>query len=194
MFFLQNQTYYYIQPTYINRLPLLYKWWAKLSEVIEQYGLEATETKSVLSAIAYYANLDFEITELNETELSEVLNAIAEVNFQREEKETEETTDDNDSSGESLTLEDYQYQLVTSLVNAELAVDLESALKIASEVPFKDLEGYLSLRIKFLNRDEIADEKAGKELIEELGDGSFWGEEGKSDGFRKGFLKAVGAT
>ncbi len=66
-------------------------------------------------------------------------------------------------------------------VNAELAVDLESAVHIASLVPYKDIEGYLKARVNFLNKDQIEKEKKEKfekekieEVKQEVLDGSFF--------------------
>lgn len=162
----------------------------KLAEV----GYNSPSTASLLAHIARLSGVELELLS---SDIEGVLNAIAEVNFKVTAEGRGQKAEGIEEAAlqeeEQITLQDYQYQLITSLVNAELAVDLESALKIASELPYKDVEGYLQARIKFLNRDKIEEEKAGTELIEELKDGSFFGstKDGR-DGFQTGVMKAMG--
>lgn len=147
---------------------------------------------SLLELIAKLSGVSFELLG---SDIEGVLSAIAQVNFQvssSDEKQSE-TPDLESEPKEPITLQDYHYQLVTSLVNAELAVDLESALKIASDTPYKDVEGYLKARVNFLNKDQIDNEEAGKELMSELADGSFFGStKDGHDGFQKGVMAAMG--
>ncbi len=147
---------------------------------------------SLLELIAKLSGVSFELLA---SDIDGVLKAIAEVNFQVTNNEKKEQTLILKEKEESITLQDYQYQLVTSLVNAELVVDLKSALKIAKELPYKDVEGYLKARVNFLNKDQIDNEKAGKELMQELTDGSFFGStKDGHDGFQKGVMQAMGIT
>ena len=156
----------------------------KLAEV----GYNSPSTASLLAHIARLSGVELELLS---SDIEGVLNAIAEVNFKVRSKKEEIRSENvlQEDQEEQITLEDYQYQLVTSLVNAELAVDLESALKIASELPYKDVEGYLKARIKFLNRDKEEEErqekerqKIGESIASELNDGTFFG---------KGFSNAL---
>ena len=56
------------------------------------------------------------------------------------------------------------------------------------------MDGIISERIKFLNRDKIQQEESATDLVNELNDGSFWGkpDEKGQDGFQKGMLAAMG--
>ena len=179
-------SYHLISPTTILKLPLLYQWWNVLSETIASYGFNSPQSISVLKAIADCSGLDFDITTLSEEDVAIVLNAIASVNFPAKEK-------DDTTEGEGISLDEYKYQTINGLVSSELAIDLESALKIASTVNHKDLEGYLTARINFLNRDETNNKKEAETLMKELTDGSFWGNstDGK-DGFKEGVMRAMG--
>lgn len=146
----------------------------------------------MLELIAKLSGVSFELLA---NDIEGILGAIAQVNFEVSSSDGKELETPNIESEpkQSITLEDYHYQLVTSLVNAELAVDLESALKIASDTPYKDVEGYLKARVNFLNKDQIDNEKAGKELMNELADGSFFGStKNGHDGFQKGVMAAMG--
>ncbi len=180
-------SYHLISPTTILKLPKLYEWWSTLSEAIASYGLNSPQSNSVLKAIADCSNLDFDLTTLTEDELATVLNAIASVNFKSsDEPEKEETSD-------PISLDEYKYQTINGLVNSELAIDLEAALKIAGLINHKDLEGFLLARINFLNKDKIDEKKEAETLMKELSDGSFWGDsnDGK-DGFKDGVMRAMG--
>ncbi len=135
---------------------------------------------SLLQLIATLSGVSFELLA---SDIEGVLGAIAEVNFRVEEHPQSESVGQpkEGEQKEPITLKEYQYQLIGSLVNAELAVDLESALKIASEIPYKDIEGYLTSRIRFLNQDKIKEEEKEKfidekiqEVKEEISNGSFF--------------------
>ena len=170
---------------------------ANLSDLQSCFEKLATTTNpqskaSLLELIAKLSGVSFELLA---SDIEGVLGAIAQVNFQvSSSDEKQSDIDDLESEPkEPITLRDYHYQLVTSLVNAELAIDLESALKIASDAPYKDIEGYLKARVNFLNKDQIDNEKAGKELMSELADGSFFGStKDGHDGFQKGVMAAMG--
>ncbi len=174
-------------------LQLCFERLAQIEDINSQTGASLLGHISRLSGVAI---------ELIADDVEGVLSAIAQVNFKTAEcgdrqapelNSGEPVTQKHDSTSaptqeketeEPITLQDYQYQLVTSIVNAELAIDLESAVKIASELPYKDIEGYLKARIKFLNRhaEKEAEEKkeleqASSKLVEELESGDFFGDD-----------------
>lgn len=191
-----SNNYHWIESAPSKNVAAIARTLQKLTEVQEKHADNSAPVISLLNLIADYAGVE---RSLLFEDVEGVLNAIATVNFSHEACSSDNALEDkksNNKEQESLSLEDYHYQLVTSLVNAELAVNLESALKVASTTPYKDLEGYLKARIKFLNRDPEKEqqEKAGKELIQELSNGSFFGEvkPDGSDGFRDGVFRAMG--
>ena len=117
-----------------------------------------------------------------------MLGAIAEVNFSVKKAVDEVDLEPKAKSQkpiadeETLSLQEYHYRLVTQLVNTELC-DLAGAIKITQEQPFKDVEGILAARIKFLNRDKIKEEEKAKETAElekvvdkQMADGTFFGD------------------
>lgn len=208
MFYLDSNNNYHLIKScpivHLADLQLCFERLAQIEDINSQTGASLLGHISRLSGVAI---------ELIADDIEGVLSAIAQVNFKvasspriasegnpqdrtrspNKEQIVSEEVAPSVSKGDEITLQDYQYQLVTSLVNAELAVDLESALKIAKNLPYKDLEGYLKARVNFLNRDKIDNEKAGKELMKELADGSFFGstKDGR-DGFQEGVMKAMG--
>ncbi len=100
-----------------------------------------------------------------------------------------------ESKQEKVTLKAYKYQILVSLVNSELAIDMESALRIAKQMPHDELRECLNVRVKALNKDDDKEEqeKTANELILEVTDGSFFGkDESSHDGFKKGMFKAMG--
>lgn len=152
----------------------------KLNEIQDKCEPDSQPIISLLNMIADLAKVDREWI-FNDTE--EVLSAIASVNFSVAKAVDDVTADKVNGESKPISLQDYHYQLVTQLVNAELC-DLPSAIKITSEVPYKDVEGYLKARINFLNRDKIEEEKqkleeekAKQELVEELASGEFFGDD-----------------
>jgi hypothetical protein len=192
--------YYLIHPTTILKLPLLYEWWNILAIAIAQYGFDSSQVKSITKAIADCANLEFSLHELTEADLAVVLKAIAEVNFESKIEETsfrEASSRTAREPSKEISLDEYKYQTINGLINAKLAIDLESALKVASLVNHKDLSGYLKDRINFLNQDKIDSQKEAESLMQELEDGSFWGggatENGQGD-FQSGLMKAMGLS
>ncbi|MGL5835145.1 MAG: hypothetical protein ACRC1Z_18220 [Waterburya sp.] len=162
----------------------------KLNEIQNKCEPDSQPIISLLNMIADLAKIEREWI-FDDTE--EVLAAIASVNFSvAKAVDDVSTADKNNNNNESISLQDYHYQLVTQLVNSELC-DLPQALKITSEQPFKDVEGILKARIKFLNRDQEAKEKQEKErqdigqsIAEQLNDGSFFG-----DGFQDAIASAI---
>ncbi len=184
-----NQNYHIIKSCPIAHLADLQLCFEKLAQI-------DINSQAGASLVEHISRLSFVPIELIVDDVEGVLSAIAQVNFKVASGASASEVSDEESTiseEESITLQNYQYQLVTSLVNAELAVDLESALKIAENLPYKDVEGYLKARVNFLNRDKIDNEKAGKELMKELADGSFFGstKDGR-DGFQEGVAKAMG--
>ena len=191
-FFLgSDRAYHSLETCSITNLPKLQQWLSLLPTAVEKHGWESDEVDSVLEQVYKLAGVEDSWVDRYNQE--EVLQSIAEVNFQEVRgtgriKKSLQKAEEKDE-GKSMSLEDYCYLTVTSLVNAELAVDLESAIAIASSVPLADLEGYLRYRIKFLNhaveeeeKKNREREKASQELVEELQDGSFFGD---------GFLEAL---
>ena len=182
-----NFNYHIIKSCALSNLVDLQLCFEKLAEVQEEYSLDSPAIVSLLQHIARLSGVSFDLLA---ADIDGVLKAIAEVNFAvendvREEKEASEQK----GKAETITLQEYQYQLVTSLINAELAVDLESAVHIASLVPYKDIEGYLKARVNFLNKDQIEKEKKEKfekekieEVKQEVLDGSFF--QGLGDAFK----------
>lgn len=188
-----NSNYHIIKSCAIANLSDLQLCFEKLAST--------TNPQSKASLLGLIAKLSGVSFELLANDIEGVLGAIAQVNFEVlkdtpsdiKSQKSEVRSEIESEPSEPITLEDYHYQLVTSLVNAELAVDLESALKIASDTPYKDVEGYLKARVNFLNKDQIDNEKAGKELMNELADGSFFGStKNGHDGFQKGVMAAMG--
>ncbi len=186
-----NFNYHIIKSCAIANLADLQLCFEKLAQIQDKYALDSPAVISLLQHIARLSGVSFELLA---SDVDGVLKAIAEVNFasSREEVkeiETEEKAQKDSESAETVTLKEYQYQLVSSLVNAELAVDLESAVHIASLVPYKDVEGYLKARVNFLNKDQIEKEKKEKfekekieEVKQEVLDGSFF--QGLGDAFK----------
>ncbi len=182
-----NQNYHILKSCPIANLADLQLCFEKLAEVQGEYSLDSPAIVSLLQHIARLSGVSFDLLA---ADIDGVLKAIAQVNFAvendvREEKEASEQK----GKAETITLQEYQYQLVTSLINAELAVDLESAVYIASLVPYKDVEGYLKARVNFLNKDQIEKEKKEKfekekieEVKQEVLDGSFF--QGLGDAFK----------
>ena len=170
-----NSNYHLIKSCAIANLSDLQSCFEKLASTTNPQS-----KASLLELIAKLSGVSFELLA---SDIEGVLGAIAEVNFQVEKRSEPKSTNQSEDSEpkKPITLQKYQYQLVTSLVNAELAVDLESALKIASEIPYKDIEGYLTIRINFLNQDKIKEQEKEKfidqkieEVKEEIADGSFF--------------------
>ena len=195
-----SNNYHWIESAPSKNVAAIARTLQKLTEVQEKHADNSAPVISLLNLIADYAGVE---RSLLLDDIEGMLNAIATVNFSHEDAVSEVSSDTRDvrealgtkhealedkkpssEEQEPLSLEDYHYQLVASLVNAELAVDLESALKIAAATPYKDLEGYLKARIKFLNREQIEaqkerkiEEKASSELVEELASGEFFGDD-----------------
>ena len=202
-FFLgKDRAYHQIESCSILNLPKLQQWLSLLAQAAEQYDWESDEIDSILNQIYKLAGIEPDWVDRHNQE--EVLRLITEVNFEKVASSKEQGASEEDelttydlrpTTSESLSLTDYCYLTVASLVNAELAVDLESALSIARSIPLTELEGYLKYRIRFLNGDDKKEEeeKAGKELMQELTDGSFFGDskDGK-DEFQAGIMKAMG--
>ncbi len=176
-----DKTYHFIESVAIANLAKLEQCLRELNTAQDKYG---TDSHAVVSLLLLICELSGVSQELLFQDIDSVIGAIATVNFsvKDERSDNSKISDSNDDGrNETISLEDYHYQLVTSLVNSELAVDLESALKIASELPYKDIEGYLKARIKFLNRDKIEEEKKEKfkeekikEVRQEIADGTFF--------------------
>ena len=199
-----NQNYHIIKSCAIANLADLQLCFEKLAQIqvegcsgeesiSNQPGQEkcSLDSPAVISLLQHIARLSGVSFELLASDIDGVLKAIAEVNFQvgSQKRDVRSEEIEQIDKTEGITLQDYQYQLVTSLVNAELAVDLEAAVYIASELPYKDVEGYLRARIKFLNQDQIEKEKKEKfeqekieEVKKEVLDGSFF--EGLGNAFK----------
>lgn len=161
MFYLDpNYNFHWLESAPLGNVHLLQKYLAKFNEVQSDNRFtkqqKAVAIASLLHKIAELARVDEELLLFD---IEGVINAIATVNFSVKKAVTEaEATNnkiDSEQEEEVVSLQDYHYQLITSLINTELAVDLESALKIAEHTPYKHLEGYVAARIKFLNRDKI---------------------------------------
>ena len=179
MFYLDpNYNYHWLESAPSYNKYLIEQYLTKFNEVQEDETLDpeqkANAIASLLNGIARLAGID---PELLYADMGGVIEAIAAVNYSvkkavdeavpnssdDDEKQEELNVDDN----EIVSLQEYHYQLVVSLVNTELAVDLESALKIAAETPCEHVEGYIAARIKFLNHDKIVEEKKAKETAKE---------------------------
>lgn len=154
---------------------------ARLRELREEKKLsdDSEPVKSLLRLIADFAGVS---QELLFDDIHNALNAIASVNFPAKKVADEAIEEEKSrkSEEETISLQEYHYRLVAQLVNTELC-SLGDALKITSELPFKDVEGILAARIRFLNRAEIEKEKEnkerqeiGKEISNELQEGSFF--------------------
>lgn len=194
MFYLDpNFRFHWIESAPSGNVHLIEKYLSKFNEI--QANTEIKEQQkaiaidSLLSGIAELAGVDKQLL-LNDIE--GVLNKIAAVNFSVK-KAVDDTVNQDDKKSkkekekeEVVTLEDYHYQLVTSLVNCELAVDLESALKIAENTPYKQLEGFITARIKFLNHDSKDKEKISEEVVEEIVDNTFF------EGAKEAFFNQIG--
>ena len=170
-------------------MPKLQAWLSLLPGAVNNYTWESDEVKSIIKQIVELSGLDINWLDPYNTE--EVLNLITEINFT---KNTSQESQEEKQETESLSIQDYSYLTIASLVNAELAVDLESAISIASSIPLSELEGYLKYRLKFLNSDKereeeerLADENTGKELVEELKTGDYF-----SGGFSAGLANSLG--
>ena len=195
VFYLDSNQNYHI----IKSCPIVYL--ADLQLCFEKLAQIDINSQAGASLLGHISRLSGVAIELIADDVEGVLSAIAQVNFKvaspprvahegnpqdrtRSPNKEQIVSDEAAIAQEQITLQDYQYQLVASIVNAELAVDLESALKIASELPYKDVEGYLKARIKFLNRhaEKEAEEKkeleqASSKLVEELESGDFFGDD-----------------
>lgn len=184
--------HYDIRATNISCLAALYDWNKELSKIIEQFGLESPETLHALNTISELAQLPFKLSEVTEEELTQVLEKTMLVNFP-EKEEKDQPDDFPEEKPEKVTLAEYQTALITNLVNSELAIGLESAIKVSQQLTHVELEACIDARLKFLNRDRIRDEKAARSLVEEVKDGSFFGKvkDGR-DPAQEGFLAAMG--
>jgi hypothetical protein len=191
MFYLDRSlNFHYLESAPSKNVALIEMCLKKLNEIQDKCEPDSPPIISLLNMIADLAKVEREWI-FNDTE--EVLAAIASVNFSVA-KAVDQVDNPKSSANnnELISLQDYHYQLVTQLVNADLC-DLPQALKITSEQPFKDVEGILKARIKFLNRDQEAKEKQEKErqnigqsIAEQLKDGSFFG-----DGFQDAIASAI---
>ena len=178
MFYIDTKlNFHWIESTSVKNVAIIEKALKKLGEVQQKYADDSAPVVSLLNLIADLAKIP---RSLLFDDIENVLNAIATVNFSVQTVDTEVTQPTALADKETISLDEFHYQLVAQLVNTELC-DLPNAMRITSEQPFKDVEGILKARIKFLNRDKIEEEKRALETKElekvvdrQIVDGTFY--------------------
>lgn len=176
--------FHWLESTSVKNVAIIEKALKKLNDVRQNHEDDSVPVISLLNIIADLAKIK---RSLLFDDIENGLKAIAAVNFTVKKavgeatQQTEEAVETENKEEEAITLEEYHYGLVAQLVNTELC-DLPEAIKITDEQPFRDIEGILKARIKFLNRDKEAElkkekeqQELGKSITSELSDGSFFG-------------------